>query len=244
MNIKEELTCKLCNEIYKSPISLNCGDSLCKHHIEELVSNNSTNKLLCPICNKENLINDFDVNKLIEKLIKKELHGFEFEPKYLATLKNLKMEKEKLTSILKDPENFIYEEISELKRQVDLDRERLKKEIDDLADDLIKQLESYEKKFKEEYKSNIDFSHYNDLVQQSEKDLLEYENMLNLFSTKNETREEKYYECEDVINVLQPNIMEAKRKLFSNLSIKYENSKENIKDLFGKLIVKVSLFIN
>ena len=42
---------------------------------------------------------------------------------------------------------------SELNRQVDLDREKLKNEIDDLSDDLIKQLESCEKKFKAEYKN-------------------------------------------------------------------------------------------
>jgi len=242
MNIKEELTCKHCNEIYKSPIALNCGDSLCKHHLEELVSKSSTNNFICPICNEENSNQNFKVAKLIDKLIKKELHGFELDPIYEQTLNNFKIEIEKMSSLLKDPENFIYEEISELKRQVDLDREQLKNQIDELADDLIKQLDSYEKMLRTDYKSNIDFSHYNDLVQQSEKELLEYKNMLNLFSTPNETREEKYYECEDIINVLQQSIMETKRKLHSNLSIKYEPSEENIKYIFGKLIVKVSLF--
>jgi hypothetical protein len=52
-----------------------------------------------------------------------------------------------LAVLLKDPENFIYEEINELKRKVDLDREKSKKEIDELANDLIQQLESYETTF-------------------------------------------------------------------------------------------------
>ena len=78
------------------------------------------------------------------------------------------------------------------------------------------------------------------MIQESEKELLEYENMLNLFSTKNQTREEKYNECEKIINVLQPSIMEIQRKLFSNLSIKYKPLETNLKDFFGKLIVKVS----
>ena len=39
MNIKEDLTCKYCREIYKNPITLICcGDNICKQHIEELIS--------------------------------------------------------------------------------------------------------------------------------------------------------------------------------------------------------------
>jgi hypothetical protein len=42
MNIKEELTCKYCNEVYKNPITLNCcGENICKQHVEELTSNNA-----------------------------------------------------------------------------------------------------------------------------------------------------------------------------------------------------------
>lgn len=38
---------------------------------------------------------------------------------------------------------------------MDLDRESLKNEIDSRADSLIHQLETYEKKFKAEYKTNV-----------------------------------------------------------------------------------------
>ena len=81
-------------------------------------------------------------------MLETELHAIRMNPNYEKTLNNFKMEIRNLQTILKDPENFIYEEINELKRQVDLDREKPKGEIDELADDLIQQLESYEKKFK------------------------------------------------------------------------------------------------
>ena len=45
--------------------------------------------------------------------------------------------------------------LDELKRQVDLDREKLKSEIDDLADGFIQQLQSYEKKFEAEYRTEM-----------------------------------------------------------------------------------------
>ena len=91
MNAKEKLTCKYCNQIYNSPITLTCGDSICKHHIEELISNNSINKFNCPVCNKENLNQELNPNKILEKLIKIELHEFKINPIYEKTLDDLKI---------------------------------------------------------------------------------------------------------------------------------------------------------
>ena len=237
MNIKEELTCKFCNGIYQNPIALPCGDNICKHHLEELISNKSSKTFTCPLCNEENATNQqFKVNKLIQTLVKRELHAFELDPKYETVLSSLRIEIEKIAAILKDPENYIYEEISELKRQVDLDRERLKIRIDELADDLIQQLESYEKLFKAEYKANVDLQHYNGLVESSRKQLIEYEQCLIMFSIKNQEREAKYNDCESLIKVLQPSLVEIQNKLFSNMSITYKPSGIGSRDLFGKLI--------
>ena len=234
MNAKEHLTCSYCNEIFKQPIALLCGDTICKQHIDELISNN---KFLCPLCNKENLNQNFVVNKLIQNLIEKDLQNLEVDSKFKKIYENLKAEIGNLENILKDPENIIYEEISELKRQVDLDREKLKSEIDDLADGLIQQLESYEKRFKAEYKTEIDLQNYNGLVQSSRQQLLVYEKCLNLFSTTYKERKEKSLQSENITIDLQPKITELKQNLFSNTSLAYRPS--NSKDLFGKLIIKV-----
>lgn len=239
MNIKEELTCKFCNEIYKAPITLTCGDSVCKHHLEELFPTNSSKFFCCPICNEENSNQDFKINKILEQLIKKELHQFKINPIYEEVLNNLKTEIGNLEAIVKDPENYIYEEISELKRQVDLDREKIKSEIDDLADDIIEKLESYEQRFKAEFKSNIDLDHYNNLLESSKKQLAEYERCLSLFSLENQERDEKRIESEEIINQLELEIKEFKHKLCSNLSITYEPIEYELEDLFGALIIKV-----
>ena len=237
MNIKEELSCKYCNEIFNNPIALPCGDSICKHHIDELISNRSSNTFLCPLCNEENCSNlKFKVNKLIQRLIKRELHEFRLNPKYENSLKSLKTEIENLETILKDPENYIFEEISELKRQVDLDRERLKNEIDDSANDLIKQLESYEKKFMAEFKANIDLDSYSDLVESYKNQLKNYEKFLRLFSVENEKRDEKCIEIQKQIETLQHKTRDLKHKSFSKVSLKYQNQTESI---FGRLIVQV-----
>ena len=60
----------------------------------------------------------------------------------------------------------------------------------ELADDLIQQLESYESKFKAEYKANVDFKYYKALIESSRQQSTQYEEFLNLFSTSR-TRPEK-----------------------------------------------------
>jgi predicted site-specific integrase-resolvase len=150
------------------------------------------------------------------------------------------IEIENLEKILKDPENIIYEQISELKRQVDLDREILKSQIDTLADGLIQQLESYEKEFKAEYKTNIDLEKYNRVIESSRSQLNEFEKYLNLFSVENNERDKKTTEIKKAIHFLQTEIVEIKNELFSNLAIKYQPKEEKRDELFGKLITKVS----
>jgi len=245
MNIKEQLTCKCCHEVYKNPISLNCcGDNICKQHVEELMSNNSSNEFKCPLCNEENGHQKLNVNKIIQKMVETKLHEFEIDSKYKETLDKLTSEIQKLESILKDPENYIYEEVNEFKRQVDLDREKLKIQIDALADDIIQQLETYEGKFKSELKANVVVNDYNGLVESSRAQLVEYEEFLSFFSAKKEEREEKNNQIEQVINTLQSKIKEAKNKIFSNLYINYKPISNGVENVFGKLIIKVRFSLN
>lgn len=238
MNFKEDLTCKYCNDIYKQPITFACGDSVCKHHIEELSLNNSANKFMCPICNEENSTSNFKVNKFMQKMVENEFHKFQIDSKYKDTLEGFKNEIKKLETVLKDPENLIYEEISELKRQVDLDREMVKSKIDDLADGMIKKLEYYEGKLKAECKS-LDLRHYNEFMNLSKSKLVDYEKCLSLFSSTKEERDEKRSQSEIVINMLKLKINEAKRDFFFNITLKYKATEANVEDWFGKLKIKV-----
>ena len=240
MNIKEKLTCKCCNEIYNNPVTLACGDTVCRHHVELISSNSLSRTFLCPLCDRENFIQTLDVNKVIQSLLEIELHEYQINPVYKTVLRNLNKEIENLESILKDPENCIFEEIGELKRQVDLDRERLKSEIDSFANDYIHQLESNEAIFKNEYKTNVDLEHYKALVESSKKQLAEYEQCLSMFSTKKEERYAKRIESEKMIEKLQPEIKELKDKLISNLSINYKPVAVKKEDLFGSLTISVS----
>jgi hypothetical protein len=240
MNIKEELTCSYCHEIYNQPVMLNCcGDHICKQHIEELIANKPSSQFICPLCNRENENQILQVNKFVRKMIETELHKFQIDSKHRETLEKLKKEIQNLEEILKNPKNMIHDEICELKRQVDLDRDKLKSEIDKSADGIVQQLDSYEKKFKKEFKFYIDSKYYNSLLVSFRIELVEYEKCLNLFSVSKEDRDVKWIETEKVNDLLQSKIKEAKINLFSNKSFTYKPIENKIEDLFGRLIVKV-----
>ena len=239
MNVNEQLTCKYCKEIFNDPVTLTCcAENICKHHIDELLSIDESNTFLCPFCNVKNAHQNLRVNRLIQSLIENQLHKLELNSDNKLTLEWFKKEIKKLEAILKDPENIIYEEISELKRLVDLDRERTKSKIDELANDLIQKLEAYEARFKTENVSNVDLEHYNALLETSRKQMAEYEKFLNLFSTKIEERHEKSNQSEKTIRNLKYKTNELKYKFFSNLSITYKPMEP---EFFGELLVKVSL---
>ena len=70
MNIEEKLTCAYCYQIYKDPITLTCcGDNLCKQHILDLISDNSSNRFPCPLCNEQNSNQNLKINKLIQNFV-------------------------------------------------------------------------------------------------------------------------------------------------------------------------------
>ena len=127
MNIKDELTCKQCKSIYNEPIFLYCcSDNICKEHLSSELSNSSLNKITCPFCSTDIDKHGLNVNKLIQKLVENELHNFKTDPKFKDLISDFRNEIQQVKKILNDPENFVYDKLSEIKRQVDFDREYCK----------------------------------------------------------------------------------------------------------------------
>ena len=242
MNIKERLTCKYCNNIYKDPITLTCcGDNLCKQHIEELTSTNSPNGFPCPLCNEQNTNQNLRVSKLIQDLLEIEAHKFQIDPKYETVLNSFRAEITSLEAAINDPENEIYEQINELKRQVDMDREKIKIQVDKSADNLIEQLESYENRFKSKCQTNNnEVNQYRCLVKAARNKFNEYEKFIHLLSSRTEDKDRQSEESELVIRNLKLKCKEFKDLLFSNLEIKYHAMRINLSEMFGKLKIKVN----
>ena len=141
-----------------------------------------------------------------------------------------------------DPNSIIYESISELKRQVDLDREQLKQNIDKQADEIIKKLESFEIEFKRESKTRVKEVFDDDFKKSLSNQLLEYEKSLISIAKTNRERESKRLEIEETLKILQSKLNQLGTALFSNKIIKYESFTKNIDNVFGKLAVSLFCF--
>ena len=240
MNIKDELTCKQCKNIYNEPIFLYCcSDNICKEHLSSELSNSSLKKITCPFCSTDIDKHGLNVNKLIQKLVENELHNFKTDPKFKDLISDFRNEIQQVKKILNDPENFVYDKLSEIKRQVDLDRENCKTKIDDLANGVIEKLETFEKMFKNGGRMKINSIHFNDLINESEKQLEQNERFINLFSTDNSEREEKSIEVKKMIQNLELERNKLETEIFYDKSFKYKESSENVEDYFGKLIVSI-----
>ena len=238
MNLIENLTCKYCNEIYTEPVFLNCcGQNICKEEIL-LCKASSTGIFTCPICNTDVKKGKFQINQTLQVLIDEaELHKLKIDPGYLNTLNEFKEKLANIESIQKDPFNVIYEKISELKMDVDLDREKAKAEIDTIADDMIAKLNYLEAEFKAESSSKEILSYYDHLIGFMKKELNEYEKHLKSLSYTDEERKKKRNEVTDAIAILEMETNEFKNKLFKNKSLAYDPMQPDIWRSYGTLIV-------
>ena len=239
MNIKDDFTCSHCKETYMDPVFLTCcGENVCKKHIDDLLL--QTENVLCMFCDKALPRQEFQINKVLKNLIDRELHTVTIDRKYEDVLEQLKKKISQIENMHVDPENVIYTKISELKRQVDLDRENAKLKIDKSADEIIKKLESYRTELKAGCHSISDSEYNAEIVAGMKIKLAEYESILRSLGKTNQDRENKCNEIEQATFILETEIQDYEFKLFKNKTLEYAPMIN--KTVFGKLIVSIIIF--
>ena len=142
-----------------------------------------------------------------------------------------------MNKVENDPDSIIYESISKLKRQVDIDREELKEKIDKMADEIIQTLESLEIEFKQESKTRVKGIFDDDFKTNLNNQLIEYEKNLNSIAKTNEEREKKRLEVEETLKSLQFKLCQLETALFSDKIINYDPFSKDSNGVFGELIV-------
>ena len=153
---KFELTCSYCSKLFKDPIELPCGDSICREHLSEpgVVKEN---RIKCTKCKKDFEVkeNEFNTNVTLKKLVEDQSHLSGEEQK-------LKLElEETIRKFFEFYEEFVqnrtqldmdaFDHYQELRFQIDEHRERLKEKIDEIA---LKMIDAT-KKHEEMYLRNI-----------------------------------------------------------------------------------------
>jgi chromosome segregation ATPase len=135
--------CDVCHKLLVDPITTPCGYSICKKHLDKLLSEKAYK---CRICREEHSIpkEGLVINKRIQNGLNIKLNTLKLNPVFDECKERLLKARSNLSRIetlQKEPENFIYEYFEEIKRKVDLRRECLKLKIDSYYNDMIKSIE-------------------------------------------------------------------------------------------------------
>jgi hypothetical protein len=229
MNIREDITCKHCNEIFVDPVTLSCcGDSVCKKHINELFSNTPAQ---CPIC-AEVLPWEmkFCINKALKSLIDRELHKISIDSDYQTVFNSFKLKIQSIQSANSDSERSICEKYAELRKQVSLDKESAKTQIDTLTQGIMSSLAEHENE------SKTSLTNSTQLIASMNSELIEYEKFLKSLSTTDFERKARSTVIQDAINIFEAEINQNKAVSLAEKSIIYEPMKQSVCDIFGKLI--------
>ena len=159
MSLKLELTCLLCSNIFSNPFSLPCNDTICHEHLNETLEN----KIKCVTCGEEFHVNGNEFIrpvKLLKSLIDKEMYLSENE-KILKNAIEISLqdfyalvgEFEKLKLNL---DSACFSHFQEIRRKIDLQREELKQQKDNIALNMIEQTKRFERKYTTILKENIE----------------------------------------------------------------------------------------
>jgi hypothetical protein len=183
--IQNTLACTYCLKTLQSPISLPCGETICKHHV-----NAEENVFFCGTCYKNHEIpkEGFASNKIAEKMLETKINSLHFGEEYQKAVDAVKNIEELIKScslLQQDPEFEIDKVIGEIKSDIDLKREQLKTEIDMEAEKLIQRVIKYQNMCKEKAKK-LDFKQMNETVKSLEEEVEKSQKDLNLLQIDKE----------------------------------------------------------
>ena len=114
-----DLICKFqdCKLILKNPITMPCGNSICKHHLKQYEK--SDQKFNCLLCKNEHEIpeNRFNINKELDLSIQNYFNSDPIRTKIIKSLNKLSESVEEYNSII--PGVYINDYFSDIRNQVD-----------------------------------------------------------------------------------------------------------------------------
>jgi hypothetical protein len=226
-----------------------CYKTVCEHHIENQDESATSKKrkrftcILCDTSHDQAKCKKFATNETIENLLKIEI-GEKFVnlgDVYLQTtnqLKSLEDNFRQVNDLIKDPKNFIYEKIHDLKRDVDLRKEKLKAEIDKTCAEMIAKLDEYQQECYENIPSLKLEENTSDALLQAQKYLDEVtkDNKKLLIVSDDSKRKEIQTKAKQLDIDLFVRCENLKEELMMNKAWFYTESKTVVDDLQKELI--------
>ena len=150
MSLKSELICRICQLVLNnSPISLPCSHDVCSKHLRDGTVKQGS--IRCAECYQKFDVpcKGFPANKIASDILEKELHLSDEEKTIKISIQETIQQLERLQFDLKqkhsDLERISVDHFSEVRRQIDFQREELKRKIDEIALKLLEQVNEKEK---------------------------------------------------------------------------------------------------
>ncbi len=248
--VKNLFDCEQCNQLLVEPVTLPCGYSVCKRHLDELLENTpkDMNKFDCQLCEEKHYIpeNGFFVNKRIQNGLNIKLNSLKLNSVYdkcKREITDAKNNIQKLENLQKYPENYIFEYFEELKRQVDIRRKELKFKLDECSDEIIKSIESNKENC---IKLNKESKRLSTAIEKSKKELTKLIERFDTFEI-NDTKFNEIVQSLYVLNGgLTSKLGEYKESMIGGKEYTFEFKEIDIKGLFGcfKEVKKVILLFH
>jgi hypothetical protein len=158
------IKCTECKCVLEAPVLLPCGHSICKKHA------NTRQEFHCVACDTIHVVpqGGFYKNIALEQQLSARVQEAKFCAEYeraLCSCRSFETSLQELGLFLKDPHYFINKTIGQLKMDADVMREEFKQKIDQIANELIRDLEGYE----EECKRNLNVNNMKSRFEQTEE---------------------------------------------------------------------------
>ena len=243
------LSCQLCNQFLKgTPITLSCCDAtICSEHVQyrtvKVNESKSIQVFECELCQcSHNMKNKrFVVNKSVEKMLKLKFGQIYLGEVYENANKeilNLESSLKKISDMVQDPKNFIFEHVSELRRQVDIRREKIKEKIDNICVKMIQKLDDFQKDCYDNIPDKTLQESNRDLINEVQSKLDEWNaNNKHLLLHSNDTaRKEIELKSIELDKKLHERIKEMESKLLLDKTWIYFEDNKFIEELDNELI--------
>lgn len=215
--LKNALKCCECRQTLSQPVTLPCGHTICKRHMEE-----GGEQVICSECGTNYANYEFVVNKALDDLVRANLiDNIDLGPVHKQCSEacgHMRDQLDKNLFMLEDVDFFIHETIDELKNKMSIKSERIKLRVEEITQEMLQDLDDVESEFKQkrEEKSEIFrvfLSDFQSKTMEAEDCWMKWTNILNQLKVDETKWKQIDAECNDMIGEMRANLENARQIL-------------------------------
>jgi WD40 repeat protein len=247
-SIHDLFICKYdgCNKYFKEPIILECGRSVCKEHLEDILKGKkhaSAEYYECKMCGKRHDIPNygFIFNTDLNDIIKVNGHLNERQKEIKSKIDYLEENLNKFDGIKQDPNGYFDDFIKNLRTKIDLQQKSLKDQIDEMHFEMIEQIDKLESECRSNMNANM-LALSNDTNNLCKEKLVKYNKLLRIPAKQDCELIELLDDLNETNELCISDLFELKNKIQNNKICKFiPNLAKLCINEFGDFIYHIEL---